>query len=331
MQDAQVTSLISSPRGQQDGRAAAIPEVTILMGVYNGGAYLAEQLDSIANQDHDRWRLIASDDGSTDASHDVLERFAKQFGQDRVEIRHGPQCGFAQNYLSMIRSLGSSPGWITFSDQDDVWLPHRLSSGVEALLTVEPSRGAIHCSRSYITRQDLSEPRLSPRRPKPPSFRNALVQNIASGNTILANPIAGELIVAATRQIETVIAHDWWIYQIVTGGGGRVLHEDTPGILYRQHEENAIGANDSIAARLHRIKMMLSGKFKEWNDVNLMALQQVTDCLTPEARSLVTGMIQLRGDPSPLSRLATIRKLGLYRQTIPSQFALHLSAVLGKI
>lgn len=331
MQDAQVTPFIPpAPKGAE-GRVSKGTEVTILMGVYNGGPYLAEQLDSIAKQSHGQWRLIASDDGSTDSSREVLARFAARFEQGRVEIRQGPNCGFAQNYLAMIRSLGPTPGWIAFADQDDVWLPHRLSSGVEALSRHLAPRGAIHCSRSFITRQDLSEPRLSARRPKQPSFRNALVQNIASGNTILANPIAAELIVSATRQIETVVAHDWWVYQIVTGGGGAVIHEDTPGILYRQHDENAIGANDSVRARVHRIKMMLSGKFREWNDINLMALEQVSEFLTPEARALVKGMAQLRRDPSPRSRLVALRKLGLYRQTIPSQIALHVSAALGKI
>lgn len=306
------------------------PVVTILMGVYNGGLYLEAQLESIAAQSHVNWRLIASDDGSSDSSHVVLANFAQRFEQGRVEIRQGPGCGFAQNYLAMIRALSPNPGWIAFADQDDVWLPHRLSSGVAAL-NASRAQCAIHCSRSWITRQDLSERRLSASRPKPPSFRNALVQNIASGNTILANGEAAGVIVAATRQIETVVAHDWWVYQIATGCGGVVVHEDAPGLLYRQHDENAIGANDSVRARMHRIKMMLSGKFREWNEVNLTALEQASDYLTPESYALVQGMAQLRKDPSPLSRLAALRALGLYRQTLPSQIALRLSALLGKM
>ncbi len=307
------------------------PEVTILMGVYNGAPYLSEQLESIASQLHINWRLIASDDGSTDSSREILARFAKNFEHGRVEIRLGPCRGFSQNYLAMVRSLGPRPGWIAFADQDDVWLPHRLSSGIKALTRLEGQRNAIHCSRSFITRQDLTQPRLSAIRPKQPSFRNALVQNIASGNTILATPEAAELIVEATRLIEEVVAHDWWVYQIVTGGGGTVIHEDTPSILYRQHDDNAIGANDSLKAQFHRIRMMLSGTFKEWNAINLIALEQAQELLTPDARELLWGMAQLRREPSPLSRFALLKKLGLYRQTALSQLALNLTALMGKM
>ena len=67
------------------GNASA--QVAILMGTYNGGDFLREQLATIAKQQHPEWRLLASDDGSIDATRSILAAFEAQMGSDRVEVR----------------------------------------------------------------------------------------------------------------------------------------------------------------------------------------------------------------------------------------------------
>lgn len=306
------------------------PEVTILMGVYNGGAFLEPQLESLRGQSHANWRLIASDDGSTDDSQRVLDRFAQSCRAGQVVRVQGPGQGFARNYLSLLRNLPDAPGWVAFADQDDVWLDHKLKTGVTALAALGEGP-ALHCGRRLVVAGDLSQPRISPAFPKPPSFRNALVQNIASGNTILVNPAAAALLVAAARKTETVVAHDWWAYQLITGCGGAVLHDDRALILYRQHVENVIGANDGAMARLRRIAMMLRGDFRDWNGINLAALAAAKAALTPEASDLAQGMRQMRDARGALRRVRMLRELGLYRQTWPAHLALYLAAILGKL
>ena len=58
----------------------------------------------------------------------------------------------------------------------------------------------------------------SPRFRAAPGFGNALVQSIAGGNTMLFNPAAKALLEAARPA--AVVAHDWWIYLLVSGAGG---------------------------------------------------------------------------------------------------------------
>ena len=82
--------------------------------------------------------------------------------------------------------------WMAFSDQDDVWLPDRLARGVAAL--GGHSGPALYCSRTWITDERLESRRLSAPRPRSLGFRNALVQNVASGNTILLNAAAADLV-----------------------------------------------------------------------------------------------------------------------------------------
>mmetsp|Transcript_18386 Transcript_18386/g.29712 ORF Transcript_18386/g.29712 Transcript_18386/m.29712 type:complete len:244 (-) Transcript_18386:11-742(-) len=234
--------------------------VHILMAVYNGADHLPEQLQSIAAQNHADWHLVVSDDRSTDGSAAQLAEFASS--TQSVEVITGPGQGAGANFLHLLRHAATQPdvGWIAFADQDDVWLPHKLERALAHLSEVDADHPALYCSRSLIAGPDLSGQRLSSARAKPPGFRNALVQNIAAGNTIVLNPAAVRLVLTTVAQIERVVVHDWWVYQMVSGAGGTVLHDETPGLIYRQHADNQIGANDSFLAKLRRIGLLLRGE-----------------------------------------------------------------------
>ena len=305
--------------------------VLIAMTVYNAAANLDAQLRSIAAQDHRDWTLIVSDDGSQDGSAEIAQRFAQKAGARRVIVRQGPQEGFAENFLSIVRD-GWEPGLsLAFSDHDDVWFPDRLSRGLRALAGVGADTPALYCSRTIITDAALRPLRLSTPRPRAPSFRNALAQNIAAGNTILANPAAARLLHEAASRRPKIVSHDWWAYQIVTGAGGTILHDDAPTVLYRQHTANQIGANDSARARMRRIGMILSGVYRRWNDVNLAALTSASDLLTAENRDLVERFTAIRSGTRGLRCMTALRKLRLYRQTRASTAALYAAALFNRL
>lgn len=307
-------------------------QVLILMAVCNGADCLPEQLESIAGQEHENWHLLASDDHSLDKSAEVLQAFSVQH-PGHVTCFDGPRCGAAQNFLFLIRKAVDhlpSRGWLAFSDQDDIWLPERLSSGIAALEKYSNDEPALYCSRTWITDHHLEVRRLSDARPRPPSFRNALVQNIAPGNTILLNPAAAQLAAAAAAEVSDIVMHDWWIYQLITGVGGAVVHGDAPTLLYRQHAGNQIGANDRVRARLKRVCQLLHGDFRNWNARNIAALRASAHRLSPENRALLEGFAAMRARALP-GRLLTMARLGLYRQSIPSQLALWLAAMLGRL
>ena len=72
------------------------------MCTFNGQKYLKEQLDSIEAQTFQNWRLIVSDDGSTDFTLQILSTYQERWGESRMEIRQGPKLGFCKNFLSLI-------------------------------------------------------------------------------------------------------------------------------------------------------------------------------------------------------------------------------------
>lgn len=311
--------------------AAPQPRVVILMAVYNGVPYLSEQLASIARQRHRSWSLVTADDGSQDDSRRVLEDFAR--AGHAVSVLDGPKAGPAQNFLGLIRAAPqflTPTDWLAFSDQDDVWTPDRLSAGLAALVDVPADQPAIAFSKTFVTDAELGNPRLSAPRPRPPGFRNALVQNIAAGNTLLLNPAAAKLICAAAMEIEDLVIHDWWIYQIVTGAGGISRHIEQPLLYYRQHSGNSIGANDSLRASLYRLWRMLRGDFCQWNSTNIAALEQSLHRLTQENQALVRRFATARRQ-GLFKRILCIKQLGLYRQSRSGQISLWLAAMINRL
>ena len=270
--------------------------------------------------------MIASDDGSSDNSRSVLSKF----GEDHsVTVHEGPRKGAAANFLSLLGRTNST-AWVAFADQDDIWLPDKLERSIAALSDLPAGTPALFCSRSWIADADGNRLRLSPPRPRPICFRNALVQNVVAGNTILLNPAAAHLLREAAAEAGKVVIHDWWIYQIVTGAGGRIVHDDEPTLLYRQHGHNQIGANDSARERAKRIGMMVTGRFREWNEINVAALRRSADRLTPENRTLLGRFAEMRGSALPL-RLWRLGRLGVYRQGRASTLALWVAAMLNRL
>ena len=195
--------------------------ICILMGTYNGEAFLAEQLLSIENQSHKNWRLVISDDGSSDATLTIAREFQKKWGSDRLAIRAGPQQGFCTNFLSMACDPTIKADYYAFSDQDDVWNNDKLSKALSYFIAennLETPR--LYSGRVKLADKNLVLLRLSPLFEMPRSFRNALVQSIAGGNTMVFNQSAKDLLEKAGLQ--HVVSHDWWLYQIIIGVGGVV-------------------------------------------------------------------------------------------------------------
>lgn len=309
--------------------------VCILMGMYNGAADLPEQLQSLADQTWPVWDLIVSDDASRDEGPQIVRDFAHKVAPAgcRVSLVNGPGRGFAANFLSLVAQIPDDASWMAFSDQDDVWLPDRLSRGIAALEALEGNSPALYCSRTWITDARLENRRLSALIRQPPGFSNALVQNIAAGNTILLNAAALALVRAAapgTADIEGIAAHDWWVYQVITGAGGVVICDPEPTLLYRQHDDNLIGANDGWRAQLWRFGMLLRGRFTEWNSANIAALNDPAVQLTPENRALLNRFAGMRAKWF-WPRLRAFMGLGLYRQGRIGQATLWLAVLLNKI
>lgn len=313
--------------GQCDELAARA--VTIVMGTCQGQRFLKEQLDSLAAQTHRNWRLYASDDGSTDETHAIVQKFSVGLrGRNEVVLVNGPGKGWVANYLVAL-CRAPEADYYALCDQDDVWEPDKLERALLILEKLSRERPALYCSRTRVIDAAGRIIGLSPAFSRPPSFANALVQNIGGGNTMVMNHAARELLRAASPDIDTR-AHDWWTYQLVSGAGGEVHYDVEPRLRYRQHGSNMIGENNSFRARCERIQLLFNGRFKQWTDNNIRALDRVRYLLTPENRTILDSFIELRRRPFPRN-VAMLYRLGIYRQSWPGNISLIVATALKKL
>ena len=301
--------------------------LSILMGTLNGSGFLSEQLQSIAEQGGVRWDLTVSDDGSRDDTLALVRMFADQH-PGRVRIVAGPGGGFAANYLSMLAALPPAPGPVALSDQDDVWFPGRLCRALD-MLGVCGEGPVLYCADRLLWAQDRDVARPERRGAVRPSFRNALIENIAGGNTIVLNPAAARLARAAAPKAGGVFAHDWWLYQLISGVGGQVIFDPEPALLYRQHAGNALGAGLGVQAWIARKTGVLRGDFRAKVDRQVAALDAAASLLTAESRFVLSRFRAARRLPAS-ERVRALRGLDLYRQTRCATLGFWGAVALGR-
>ncbi|MGB1033992.1 MAG: glycosyltransferase family 2 protein [Primorskyibacter sp.] len=302
--------------------------VVILLATLNGARFLDAQLDSLVAQTHTDWRLVASDDGSSDQTLTILRDFAAKH-PEKVRLAVGPGRGFARHFMHLMQHAPPAP-YIALCDQDDVWRPDKLARAVDHLHPVPHTTPALYCARTLITTKDLTPLRVSDHFTKAPDFRNALVQSIGGGNTMVMNQSAHALAAWAAPRCPDPIAHDWWLYQIMSSCGGVVLRDAEPVLFYRQHGGNQIGARQSRWAAIGRALSILGGRWRRWNPISLAALAPVAPKMTPKARQILQDYVGARSG-SMLRRLASLRRARVYRQGVVGTAALYLLCALGRL
>ncbi len=300
--------------------------IAILLPVYNGARFLAEQLASLDAQTYADWHVLASDDGSSDASRDILQAHFLA-NPDKLSLFDGPHRGASANVLSLLSRVGPAMELVAFCDQDDVWHPDKLARAASALSPIKEP--ALFCSRTALVDDEGRFLRLSPPRRRQPTFQNALVQNIASGNTMVLNRAGWQLLASQCTAAADVAYHDWWAYQLISGAGGQILHDDTASLDYRQHDSNLLGASVGVGGAVSRTHRAVSGSLASGVTRQLAALQRSKNVLTPE-NALTLDRLATSRSQSALSRLRAMVGTGVYRQARSETLGLWASAVLGR-
>lgn len=303
--------------------------VAVLMAARNGDLFIRQQLESIAAQDVDQIDLWVSDDGSSDRTRRIVGEFGGRWGKGKITLLDGPRMGFAENYRSLMTRGDIEADYFAFCDQDDLWDADKLSTAINALASVQDDRPALFCSRTRLISEGGEVMGHSSLFQRPPSFRNALVQSIAGGNTMVMNRAARDLMLEASRRT-AFVSHDWWCYQMISGAGGVVLYSAESKIGYRQHGSNLVGENNSWRARIFRMHFMLAGRLQDWNEQNVAALNHCRDLLTPDARLALRLFSEARKS-SPFKRVAALMRSGVYRQTRMEHWGLMAACILRRL
>lgn len=300
-------------------------QVCVLLSTYNGERYLQEQIASVHAQEGVKVCLIVRDDGSTDSTVDMLSRFQNE--HQLKLIPGGVNLGSAISFLKLLESAPNDCQFFAFCDQDDVWQKNKLARATTALAPFGEQVPAMYCSRLEIVDSNLQLLGLS-RVPKRMGFGNAMVENVATGCTIVLNQRARSLIVSALP--DQCDMHDWWIYLVISCFG-KVIYDPTPAIRYRQHGGNTVGA--SVSMRLELLKRI--SRFKNRSGGVFRSAQQAGEFLESYGERLPVDKSELirrfiRGKSSFFTRLSLVMPGKIWRQRLVDGLVLRILILLNR-
>lgn len=216
-------------------------EVAILMSTYNGAKYLNDQIDSLIRQDFQNWKLYIRDDGSTDNTISVIKQYVKS--DNRIKYIDDDKKGLkpAKSFFYLLKLINAD--YYFFCDQDDYWLPNKLS----LMLTKIDKNGDIpqllYCGLKCVNSNLL---------PIQSNFeeivgkcygKNRFIGNDMPGCVMLINKKLRDLTISYLPS-SGFIMHDWWI-SLIAESFGKVTFLNKKLIYYRQHSNNTIGSGKS--------------------------------------------------------------------------------------
>lgn len=223
----------------------SLPLVQVLLSTYNGQHYLPQLLESLTLQDYSNIHILVRDDGSSDGTVAMLRR---GYCNLNISLVEGSNIGPTASFLELIRLSSPKADFYALCDQDDYWKHDKIARAVEKLSTQPQDVPTMYCSRLTITNNDLEVIGHTPVLSRTPTFKNALLENIAAGCTTVFNEAARDLLNSQAPEVRNLNMHDWWIYQTISAFG-TVIYDPHPTILYRQHQSNSVGAKHGAMFR----------------------------------------------------------------------------------
>ncbi len=228
-------------------------QLSVAMCTYNGALHLDEQLNSIIQQTLLPDELVVCDDQSEDETVGMLRRFTERAPFPVRIYINSKRLGPKKNFEQAIRNCRGK--YIALSDQDDVWLPHKLKHTLSVLKMGENRYGVdvpllVHTdlyvvdkygmllNSSFMQLQHIRHVDQNP-------LRTLLVQNFVTGCTTVMNRV---LVEKSQPFPDVILMHDWWV-ALIAASIGKILFIPTPTISYRQHAANVVGAKGLISLK----------------------------------------------------------------------------------
>ncbi|WP_291322891.1 glycosyltransferase family 2 protein [Desulfonatronospira sp.] len=221
--------------------------VAVILSVHNGQAYLVPQLDSILGQTWQDFTLYIRDDGSTDNSPAILQEYARKDSRIRLIKTPGGNLGLTPSLKILLQAVRAQI--IFFADQDDHWLPHKIQtmiSSVPKSLNTEPwvAFSDLEVTDSQLNTVYPSFWSLAKINPEKTSFRHIVRRNCVTGCACAINRRMLQLV----QEMPDQALHDWWLASLASLQG-RLIPVRAPLVRYRQHDNNAIGAQQGGLGR----------------------------------------------------------------------------------
>lgn len=222
-------------------------KVAVLLSTYNGEKYVAEQIHSILTQTYKNLVLVIRDDGSSDKTKKIVKEFADKY--ENIRMVEGKNMGFIKSFFELLKY--EQADYYAYADQDDIWLPEKISLAVKSLEQYPETMPNMAFSNSdyYNVNMELIK---EGEKNKTFSFINSLYECVSQGMTMVINQTAKDMILDFVP--EKVFFHDWWTYMICSGMGN-VAYDNVTTVKYRRDGKNATAEGEGFLKVLEwRIK-----------------------------------------------------------------------------
>jgi glycosyltransferase involved in cell wall biosynthesis len=299
------------------------PVVEVLLATYNGERFLREQIDSILTQDYVNLRVLARDDGSSDATVSILNEYAERFpNRFRLMPSSAGTGSPKDNFLILMR--GASAQYVCFSDQDDIWLPDKVSRTKRAMDELESRWGSdtpllVFTDARVVDDQlrTLHESFWAHEKIEPDRIHHLallLGRSVVTGCTMLLNRRLLELSFAMPSDASM---HDRWI-GLLACTIGKACAVKAQTLLYRQHDRNVVGIGERTVSlpQLFRRLLKREARRMQWVISQRQAeafLRAYSAELSPKHRDLLRAYLQCGARESRLFRIVTFIRYGFCR------------------
>ena len=206
------------------------PLVSVVMCTYNGEKYIDEQITSILQQSYTNFELIIVDDRSTDSTWSKLLHWQQQYPGKIKSFQNEVNLGYNKNFESAIQR--ASGDFIALSDQDDIWLPEKITAQMAAFSN--DTIVLVHNKSVRLEGTSLN-------------YKKAALQHHFSGNRtrkfFFFNHIMGHDMIFRRSLVPYIVpipdkmSYDCWIAVVATCLGS-VVSVGTFLVHHRIHESN---------------------------------------------------------------------------------------------
>ena len=294
--------------------------VSVALCTRNGERYIVEQLESILLQTPSPIQIVISDDGSTDATLErvravIAEHSATGAILPRFDILENPRpLGVTANFAQAVERCDGDV--IVLCDQDDVWHPHRLAAGLEALehadvTLVFSDAELVDGSGAPLGRRLLDSLEI------PADDRQQLVSGRAAPLLLRRNLVTGATVLFRRSLLRHALplpsswVHDEWL-AIIAACISRIRLVPEPLVDYRQHGANEIGvAAPTLSRKIRRVlqpRGSRNAELSEKFELLWERLLELGDLVPPDilARAATKARVEREREALPARRLARL-------------------------
>ncbi|MGT2772156.1 glycosyltransferase family 2 protein [Streptococcus marimammalium] len=282
-------------------------KVNIVMATYNGEKFLAEQIESIQKQTFKDWTLLIRDDGSNDQTRTIIQAFVKKDSRIHlIDSEKFDNVGVIKSFYTLVKREPAD--FYFFSDQDDVWLEDKLEITLAKAQTFPSDKPLLVYTDLSVVNQNLEMMTESMIEKQSHHANTTLLQelteNTVTGGTMLINHTLAE----KWTVDDNILMHDWYL-ALLASAMGNLVYIDRTTQLYRQHDNNVLGARTWTKRMKKWLKPHLLLEKYWWliTESQKQAHHLLQFDLSKQNKEMIIAYISLLEQPLP-RRYTTLKK-----------------------